>query len=247
MAARQIELCLCFEALCRKRSCRTRPRLLRPIRIFCVERFAVAGDAMTSAQLWTMPSRWANFYGHSYDEACAMAPPGSIEAYDVWLANLFGQASAAAQPRALRETELMQNVSASASPSPALSGVIIRDPGVPEINSRSATMRTTTCHGARCLAVLPAGALAMDSHMAVQPNALKWGPGTSLACRQAPQVAVVAGDPSQDGPYVIRAKLPSGYKIPPHYPSDRRKRDGSVRHFPHRHGRHARHQRKAKR
>jgi hypothetical protein len=65
------------------------------------------------------------------------------------------------------------------------------------------------------LAALPAGALAMD-HMAIQPNALKWGPSPP-GLPPGAQVSVVAGDPGKDGPYVIRAKLPSGYKIPPHF------------------------------
>jgi anti-sigma factor ChrR (cupin superfamily) len=65
------------------------------------------------------------------------------------------------------------------------------------------------------LAALPAGALAMD-HMAVQPNALKWGPAPP-GLPPGAQVAVVTGDPGKDGPYVIRAKMPSGYKIPPHF------------------------------
>jgi quercetin dioxygenase-like cupin family protein len=65
------------------------------------------------------------------------------------------------------------------------------------------------------LAALPAGALAMD-HMAVQPNALKWGPAPP-GLPPGAQVAVVSGDPGSDGPYVIRAKMPSGYKVPPHF------------------------------
>jgi len=65
------------------------------------------------------------------------------------------------------------------------------------------------------LAALPAGALAMDQ-MAVQPNALKWGPAPP-GLPPGAQVAVVTGDPGRDGPYVIRAKMPSGYKIPPHF------------------------------
>lgn len=75
-------------------------------------------------------------------------------------------------------------------------------------------MRTTLVT-ALLFAALPAAALAMD-HMTVQPNALKWGPAPP-GLPPGSQVAVVAGDPSKDGPYVIRAKLPSGYKIPPHY------------------------------
>jgi hypothetical protein len=75
-------------------------------------------------------------------------------------------------------------------------------------------MRTTFIT-ALLLAALPAGALAMD-HIAVQPNALKWGPAPP-GLPPGAQVAVVSGDPSGDGPYVIRAKMPSGYKVPPHF------------------------------
>ena len=70
------------------------------------------------------------------------------------------------------------------------------------------------------LAALPAAAFAMDDHIAVQPNVLKWGPPPPGLPAGA-QVAVVSGNPGSDGPYVVRAKLPSGYKIPPHtHPTD---------------------------
>ena len=46
------------------------------------------------------------------------------------------------------------------------------------------------------------------------------GPAASGTAGRA-QVAVVSGNPGSDGPYVVRAKLPSGYKIPPHtHPTD---------------------------
>ncbi|HUL88751.1 MAG TPA: cupin domain-containing protein [Pseudolabrys sp.] len=80
-------------------------------------------------------------------------------------------------------------------------------------------MRTTAVV-AILLAALPAAALAMDDHIAIQPNALKWGPPPP-GLPPGAHVAVVAGDPSKDGPYVVRAKLPSGYKILPHtHPTD---------------------------
>jgi anti-sigma factor ChrR (cupin superfamily) len=70
------------------------------------------------------------------------------------------------------------------------------------------------------LAALPAAALAMDDHIAVQPNTLKWGPPPP-GLPPGAQVAVVAGNPGSDGPYVVRAKLPGGYKIAPHtHPTD---------------------------
>jgi hypothetical protein len=61
---------------------------------------------------------------------------------------------------------------------------------------------------------------AADEKMAVQANALKWGPPPPGLPAGA-QVAVVSGDPSKSAGYVIRAKLPSGYKIAPHtHPTD---------------------------
>lgn len=58
-------------------------------------------------------------------------------------------------------------------------------------------------------------------HVTVRPDAVKWGPpppGLPPGC----QVAVLVGDPTKAGvPYVLRAKLPDGYKVPPHWhPAD---------------------------
>ena len=60
-----------------------------------------------------------------------------------------------------------------------------------------------------------------SDHVVVRPDAIKWGdapPGLPPGSR----MAVLVGDPSKSGvPYVIRAKLPDGYKVPPHWhPSD---------------------------
>jgi hypothetical protein len=58
-------------------------------------------------------------------------------------------------------------------------------------------------------------------HVAVRPDAVKWGPAPP-ALPPGAQMAVLAGDPTKQGvPYVARAKLPDGYRIPPHWhPSD---------------------------
>lgn len=47
------------------------------------------------------------------------------------------------------------------------------------------------------------------------PDSLKWGPAPSSLPKGA-QLAVLQGDPMKEGPYVIRLKLPAGYKVPPH-------------------------------
>lgn len=48
------------------------------------------------------------------------------------------------------------------------------------------------------------------------PAAVKWGPAPPTLPRGA-QLAVLSGDPSKDGPYVIRLKLPANYQIPAHH------------------------------
>ena len=59
-----------------------------------------------------------------------------------------------------------------------------------------------------------------DGHVILTPDKLQWKANPSLP--PGAQTAVVSGDPSKTGSlYVLRAKLPDGYKVPPHWhPSD---------------------------
>jgi quercetin dioxygenase-like cupin family protein len=57
---------------------------------------------------------------------------------------------------------------------------------------------------------------AASSHSVVKPDGLKWGPFIGPS-----QMALVAGDPSQPGPFVVRVKSPAGTVIPAHWhPTD---------------------------
>ena len=57
-------------------------------------------------------------------------------------------------------------------------------------------------------------------HVMVRPDDIKWGPAPPSLPAGA-EAAVLVGDPGKAGPYVLRAKLPDGYKIPPHWhPTD---------------------------
>jgi hypothetical protein len=62
---------------------------------------------------------------------------------------------------------------------------------------------------------------AAKGHKMVTPDKLKWGPAPP-GLPPGAQVAVLDGDPAKSGaPYVLRAKLPDGYKVPPHWhPTD---------------------------
>jgi hypothetical protein len=70
------------------------------------------------------------------------------------------------------------------------------------------------------LALLPAPGVAADDHPVVSPDQLKWGPAPPAFPKGA-EFAVVSGDPSKEGPYVVRLKAPAGYKVPAHtHPND---------------------------
>lgn len=49
----------------------------------------------------------------------------------------------------------------------------------------------------------------------VMANAEKWTPGTGMM--KGTQVAVLAGDPSKAGPYVMRVKIPANTTLGAHY------------------------------
>jgi hypothetical protein len=48
------------------------------------------------------------------------------------------------------------------------------------------------------------------------PAPLQWGPAPAVFPAGA-QLAVVSGDPSKPGKFVIQLKMPDGYKIAPHF------------------------------
>ena len=53
-----------------------------------------------------------------------------------------------------------------------------------------------------------------------QSDAAKWGPAPPSAPAGA-QAAGIVGDPTKEGGYVLRLKLPAGYKVAPHvHPND---------------------------
>ena len=64
-------------------------------------------------------------------------------------------------------------------------------------------------------AMLALPAWAADDHKILTPQEVKWSPGPASIPKGA-EAAVLYGDPSKDGPFAMRLKMPSGYKIPPH-------------------------------
>ena len=68
--------------------------------------------------------------------------------------------------------------------------------------------------------VLPIYANAADEHHAtVQSDALRWTAPAAYA--KGAQFAIVKGDPTKEGMYVVRLKVPAGFKIAAHtHPND---------------------------
>lgn len=72
---------------------------------------------------------------------------------------------------------------------------------------------------AACSALALAGAqMQMASHQAIMPDDIKWGPAPP-GLPAGSEFAVLAGDPSKEGPFTIRARMHDGYKVPPHWHS----------------------------
>ncbi len=62
---------------------------------------------------------------------------------------------------------------------------------------------------------------ARAKHIVTTPDQIKWGPPPP-GLPAGSEIAVLSGDPSKAGvPFTIRARMPDGYKIPPHWhPTD---------------------------
>ena len=76
-------------------------------------------------------------------------------------------------------------------------------------------MRISYFAVALCL-ILSATALAQQpAPVVVTPDQVHWTAGTGNMA--GAQVALLSGDPSKPGPYVMRLKVPDGYKFPAHF------------------------------
>jgi hypothetical protein len=58
-------------------------------------------------------------------------------------------------------------------------------------------------------------AIADDMKMPINSGDLKWGPAPPTLPKGA-EITVLSGDPSKDGPFVLRLKMPGGYRVPAH-------------------------------
>src|SRR5687768_15317505 len=74
-----------------------------------------------------------------------------------------------------------------------------------------------------CAAVVAAASVSFPAdmpsgHTMVTADKIVWGPAPP-GLPPGSQAAVIDGDPGNPGPFTLRAKLPAGYRIPPHWHS----------------------------
>ena len=89
------------------------------------------------------------------------------------------------------------------------------------MNRATRVMAVTTAPVAVAVALWSALPSAGDDHKddvkaaICTPDKLDWKDGPPSLPKGA-KIAVLEGDPSKEGPFVFRVKVPDGYKIPPH-------------------------------
>jgi quercetin dioxygenase-like cupin family protein len=90
------------------------------------------------------------------------------------------------------------------------------------MRTSGAIVRHAVVVGVGCLlaAAVAQAQEAKSAEVFVTPLELKWGPAPPVFEKGA-QMAVVSGDPGKAAPFVVRLKVPAGYKINPHFhPTD---------------------------
>jgi quercetin dioxygenase-like cupin family protein len=80
---------------------------------------------------------------------------------------------------------------------------------------KRASFPTILAAGALAALASTAAGLAADEHKVLTPQDVKWSPGPPSIPKGA-EVAVLFGDPSKEGLFAMRLKMPNGYKVPPH-------------------------------
>jgi hypothetical protein len=67
--------------------------------------------------------------------------------------------------------------------------------------------------------LLSVTALAAAAASGAQATGMKWMDATAAGLPAPAKMAVVSGDPSKAGPFVVRIKAPANYTVPPHHHS----------------------------
>jgi quercetin dioxygenase-like cupin family protein len=73
----------------------------------------------------------------------------------------------------------------------------------------------------RKLLILTLSTVLAATATAAQAKGMKWMDGTAVGLPKGSQVAVVKGDPTKAGDFIVRLKFPADFAVPPHnHPGD---------------------------
>jgi quercetin dioxygenase-like cupin family protein len=100
--------------------------------------------------------------------------------------------------------------------------VRLRPPHHPsrEVVMQSFMLSATACTSALLFLLGPASAQQQHQHTMANPGDIAWMDGPPSLPKGA-QMALLYGDPTKDGMFVMRLKFPENYRIPPHtHPTD---------------------------
>ena len=71
------------------------------------------------------------------------------------------------------------------------------------------------------LVIVGLSSLVITAAGPAQAKTMKWMDAGAAGLPAGAKMAVVSGNPMKEGPFVIRAKFPAGYTVPPHHhPTD---------------------------
>jgi quercetin dioxygenase-like cupin family protein len=59
-------------------------------------------------------------------------------------------------------------------------------------------------------------AMPMADHAIVVAGGIQWGPPPA-SLQPGAKAAIIHGDPSKEGPFIIRLRMPDGYRVMPHW------------------------------
>lgn len=82
------------------------------------------------------------------------------------------------------------------------------------------TLKSTAAVAAVLLTIAAALPVSAQDSVIARADGVKWKAGP-LALQKGAETALLMGDPAKEGPYVLRIKIPTGFRIAPHsHPND---------------------------
>jgi hypothetical protein len=99
-----------------------------------------------------------------------------------------------------------------------ISGIQLHQPNDTAEITMTRAIRLATPILVAAVASVAVAVPAAEMHQVITPDTIKWQ-AAPPGLPQGSTIAVLSGDPGKEGLFVLRAKLPAGYVVPPHWHS----------------------------